>query len=272
VTNPSVTGYYFLKINTTQWGTAIDGSTNYDGDYISGFLEIGSNTNVTGTFVLLEAARHYVDGVSDAARSAFRFLHVSTDEVYGTLGATGLFAETTPYAPNSPYAASKAAADHLVRAYQHTYDLPTLIKGHLAQKDYEILGAIRWMANAPPMFGHSGGGVFLEKNHKLVGITHTINMNFTSFRGFTKPSTLNAFLREHGMMAKHVKIGDKMGWWIDSDDSFRFVVDRVERKEDDSSKRRKKILVRQDRESGGIGDESLRSRCEVEISLYEKGI
>jgi dTDP-glucose 4,6-dehydratase len=76
------------------------------------------DTNVVGTFVLLEAARKF---------KTSRFLHVSTDEVYGTLGSDGLFSEDTPYAPNSPYAASKASADHLVRAYFHTYQLPVLI-------------------------------------------------------------------------------------------------------------------------------------------------
>jgi len=85
------------------------------------------DTNVVGTFVLLETSRELVAELAPAAQSLFRFLHVSTDEVYGTLGATGLFSEETPYAPNSPYAASKAAADHLVRAYHHTYGLPTLI-------------------------------------------------------------------------------------------------------------------------------------------------
>ncbi len=84
-------------------------------------------TNVRGTFTLLEAARAYWSGLDAAAKSAFRFLHVSTDEVYGTLGPNDPpFAETTPYAPNSPYAASKAASDHLVRAWHHTYGLPTL--------------------------------------------------------------------------------------------------------------------------------------------------
>src|SRR5258708_7467362 len=68
------------------------------------------DTNIVGTFVLLEAARAFAGGLKPAARDAFRFLHVSTDEVYGTLGASGLFSEETPYAPNSPYAASKAAA------------------------------------------------------------------------------------------------------------------------------------------------------------------
>jgi len=83
-------------------------------------------TNLVGTFELLEAVRHHIAGLgADAA--AFRFLHVSTDEVYGSLGATGAFSETTPYAPNSPYAASKAGADHLVRAYHETFGLPAIV-------------------------------------------------------------------------------------------------------------------------------------------------
>jgi dTDP-glucose 4,6-dehydratase len=84
-------------------------------------------TNVGGTFELLEGARRHHASLEGAARERFRFLHVSTDEVYGTLGSDGLFSETTPYAPNSPYSASKAAADHFVRAYQHTFGLPTLV-------------------------------------------------------------------------------------------------------------------------------------------------
>lgn len=83
-------------------------------------------TNVTGTLDLLEAVRDYWKWLEGAAKQAFRFLHVSTDEVYGTLGETGKFTETTPYAPNSPYSASKAASDHLVRAFHHTYGLPVL--------------------------------------------------------------------------------------------------------------------------------------------------
>ena len=83
-------------------------------------------TNVVGTLALLEAVRDYWKALGAPAREAFRFLHVSTDEVYGTLGETGLFTETTPYAPNSPYSASKAASDHLVRAFHHTYGLPVL--------------------------------------------------------------------------------------------------------------------------------------------------
>ncbi len=83
-------------------------------------------TNVVGTLGLLESVRDYWKALPDGAREAFRFLHVSTDEVYGTLGETGKFSETTPYAPNSPYSASKAASDHLVRAFHHTYGLPVL--------------------------------------------------------------------------------------------------------------------------------------------------
>lgn len=83
-------------------------------------------TNVAGTFTLLEAARNYWANLSASERRDFRFLHISTDEVYGSLGATGKFTETTAYAPNSPYSASKAASDHLLRAYFHTYGLPTL--------------------------------------------------------------------------------------------------------------------------------------------------
>jgi dTDP-glucose 4,6-dehydratase len=84
------------------------------------------HTNVVGTLALLEAARDYWKSLEGATKEAFRFLHVSTDEVYGSLGDTGKFTETTPYAPNSPYSASKAASDHLVRAFHHTYGLPVL--------------------------------------------------------------------------------------------------------------------------------------------------
>jgi dTDP-glucose 4,6-dehydratase len=84
-------------------------------------------TNVCGAFELLDASRHHVAQLDSASRRRFRFLHVSTDEVYGSLGPSGAFRETTPYDPNSPYSASKAAADHLVHAFQATYGLPTLL-------------------------------------------------------------------------------------------------------------------------------------------------
>jgi dTDP-glucose 4,6-dehydratase len=84
-------------------------------------------TNVNGTFSLLEEARAYWSALAESDRQTFRFLHVSTDEVYGSLGPSDpAFCETTPYAPNSPYSASKAASDHLARAYYHTYKLPVL--------------------------------------------------------------------------------------------------------------------------------------------------
>jgi dTDP-glucose 4,6-dehydratase len=84
-------------------------------------------TNITGTYILLEVARQYFEGLSGERRSNFRFLHVSTDEVYGSLGPDGLFTETTAYDPSSPYSASKAAADHLVLAWHRTYGLPIVI-------------------------------------------------------------------------------------------------------------------------------------------------
>ncbi|WP_131114093.1 dTDP-glucose 4,6-dehydratase [Lichenihabitans psoromatis] len=84
-------------------------------------------TNIVGTFTLLEAARAYWSGLPEADRQSFRFLHVSTDEVYGSLGETGLFKETTPYDPSSPYSASKAASDHLAMAWMRTYGLPVVI-------------------------------------------------------------------------------------------------------------------------------------------------
>ena len=85
------------------------------------------DTNIGGTFTLLQAARRYFDDLSPVRREGFRFHHVSTDEVYGSLGADGAFREDTPYAPNSPYSASKAASDHLARAWHHTFGLPVIM-------------------------------------------------------------------------------------------------------------------------------------------------
>lgn len=84
-------------------------------------------TNVVGTFTMLEAARDYWASLSGEAKARFRFHHVSTDEVFGTLGATGKFMETSPYAPNSPYSASKAGSDHLARAWAETFGLPVVV-------------------------------------------------------------------------------------------------------------------------------------------------
>ncbi len=84
-------------------------------------------TNLVGTYTMLAAALEYWRGLDEAGRAVFRFLHISTDEVFGSLGSEGLFHEDTPYAPNSPYSASKAGSDHLVRAWHETYGLPTLL-------------------------------------------------------------------------------------------------------------------------------------------------
>ena len=99
--------------------THVDRSIDGPADFV--------HTNLVGTFELLEAARRHLAERSPVEREAFRFLHVSTDEVYGSLGESGAFREDTPYQPNSPYSASKAGADHLVRAYGETYGLPVLI-------------------------------------------------------------------------------------------------------------------------------------------------
>ena len=96
----------------------VDRSIHGPGDFV--------HTNIEGTYVLLEAARGWWSSLAEPAKSAFRFHHVSTDEVYGSLGDAGFFDETTAYAPNSPYSASKAASDHLVRAWHHTYGLPVV--------------------------------------------------------------------------------------------------------------------------------------------------
>ncbi|MEO1544098.1 MAG: GDP-mannose 4,6-dehydratase, partial [Pseudomonadota bacterium] len=85
------------------------------------------STNVLGTFTLLETARAHWDQLPAEQKDSFRFLHVSTDEVYGSLGKDGLFEETTPYDPSSPYSASKAGSDHLAMAWQRTYGFPALI-------------------------------------------------------------------------------------------------------------------------------------------------
>ena len=118
-------------------------------------------TNVVGTLALLEAVRDYWKSLDGAAKDAFRFLHVSTDEVYGTLGETGKFSETTPYAPNSPYSASKAASDHLVRAFHHTYGLPVLTTNcsnnygpyHFPEKLIPLVIAKALAGEALPVYG-----------------------------------------------------------------------------------------------------------------------
>jgi dTDP-glucose 4,6-dehydratase len=97
----------------------VDRSIDGPGDFIQ--------TNIVGTFTLLQEALRYWRALDPAKRAAFRFVHVSTDEVYGSLGPEGLFTELNAYQPNSPYSASKASSDHLVRAWRETYDLPTIV-------------------------------------------------------------------------------------------------------------------------------------------------
>ena len=114
-----------LKTHSIDWVAHFAAESHVDKS-ITGpgaFIE----TNVNGTFSILTASRAYFEGLEPSRKNAFRFLHVSTDEVFGTLGETGKFSEATPYAPNSPYSASKAASDLLVRAWFHTYHLPTII-------------------------------------------------------------------------------------------------------------------------------------------------
>lgn len=97
----------------------VDRSIDGPGEFIQ--------TNVVGTYELLEAARAYYASLNDEKKTVFRFHHISTDEVYGDLGETGLFTEKTPYEPSSPYSASKAASDHLVRAWNRTFQLPVVL-------------------------------------------------------------------------------------------------------------------------------------------------
>ncbi len=119
-------------------------------------------TNIIGTFTLLEAARAYWDSLPADRKERFRFLHVSTDEVYGTLGEEGYFTEETPYQPNSPYSASKAASDHLVRAWHHTYGFPILTTNcsnnygpyHFPEKLIPLMIINAMQGKALPVYGN----------------------------------------------------------------------------------------------------------------------
>jgi dTDP-glucose 4,6-dehydratase len=134
----------------------VDRSIDGPGEFIQ--------TNVVGTYTLLQAALGYWRSLPAGRKDHFRFHHISTDEVFGSLGAEGYFAETTPYRPNSPYSASKAAADHLVRAWHHTYGLPVLITNcsnnygpyHFPEKliPLTIINALN--GAALPVYGNGG--------------------------------------------------------------------------------------------------------------------
>lgn len=118
-------------------------------------------TNMVGTYVMLAEARSYWLGLDEEAKAAFRFHHISTDEVYGTLGETGLFTEDTPYDPRSPYSASKAGSDHLVSAWGHTFGLPVLITNcsnnygpyHFPEKLIPLMIAKALDGEALPIYG-----------------------------------------------------------------------------------------------------------------------
>lgn len=117
--NEAIAGFRPNRIMHLAAESHVDRSITGAADFIQ--------TNVVGTFTLLEATRAYWNGLAGEAKDAFRFLHVSTDEVYGSLGDEGLFEESTPYDPSSPYSASKAASDHLAKAWQRTYGLPVVV-------------------------------------------------------------------------------------------------------------------------------------------------
>jgi dTDP-glucose 4,6-dehydratase len=134
----------------------VDRSINGPGEFIQ--------TNIVGTFTLLQEALRHWRSLDGGAQADFRFHHVSTDEVFGSLGPHGLFGETSPYAPNSPYAASKASSDHLVRAWRETYGLPTLVTNcsnnygpyHFPEKLIPHI-IIRSLAEQPlPVYGDGG--------------------------------------------------------------------------------------------------------------------
>ncbi|MUH71383.1 dTDP-glucose 4,6-dehydratase [Psychrosphaera haliotis] len=131
--------YHFVKGDICDFGAVTETLERYQPDYImhlaaeshvdrsidgpGEFIE----TNIVGTYALLECAKEYYQGLGEDKKSTFRFHHISTDEVYGDLGETGLFTEETPYEPSSPYSASKAASDHLVRAWYRTFGLPVVV-------------------------------------------------------------------------------------------------------------------------------------------------
>ncbi|ANH09180.1 dTDP-glucose 4,6-dehydratase [Shinella sp. HZN7] len=132
----------------------VDRSINGAQDFI--------HTNIVGTFILLECARAYWSGLAPERKDAFRFLHVSTDEVYGSLGEQGLFTEETAYDPSSPYSASKAASDHLAKAWERTYGLPVVVSNcsnnygpyHFPEKLIPLIVLNALEGKALPVYGN----------------------------------------------------------------------------------------------------------------------
>jgi dTDP-glucose 4,6-dehydratase len=151
----------------------VDRSIDAPGEFI--------HTNIVGAFTLLQEGLRYWRSLDPTGRAAFRLLHVSTDEVYGSLGASGLFTENSPYAPNSPYSASKASSDHLVRAWRETYGLPTLITNcsnnygpfHFPEKLIPLM-IIKGLADEPmPVYGdglHIRDWLYVEDHAKALAL------------------------------------------------------------------------------------------------------
>lgn len=138
-------------------------------------------TNVVGTFTLLEAARRYLAQDGKAKADCFRFVHVSTDEVYGSLGDDGLFTEATPYDPSSPYSATKAASDHLVRAWHRTYGIPTIVTNcsnnygpyHFPEKLIPLIILNALDLKALPVYGDGSNirdWLFVEDHARALGL------------------------------------------------------------------------------------------------------
>ena len=167
----------------------VDNSISNPGEFI--------HTNIMGCYTMLEAARTYWSELKDTVKANFRFVHVSTDEVYGSLGETGKFSETTPMAPNSPYSASKAAGDHLCRAWYHTYGLPTIVtncSNNYGPRQFPEKLIPRMITNALsgkalPIYGDGknirdwihvedhGAGVYLALTKGLAGETYCFGGN-----------------------------------------------------------------------------------------------
>ena len=138
-------------------------------------------TNVLGTFNMLECARAYWQSLDSSAKETFRFLHISTDEVYGSLGDDGLFTESTPYDPSSPYSATKAASDHLAKAWERTYGLPVVVSNcsnnygpfHFPEKLIPLMIISAMEAKSLPVYG-SGSNIrdwlFVEDHAKALDI------------------------------------------------------------------------------------------------------
>ena len=183
----------------------VDRSITGAGDFVQ--------TNVVGTFTLLEAARAHWSGLDADARSAFRFLHVSTDEVYGSLGPEGLFEETTPYDPSSPYSASKAASDHLAQAWMRTYGLPVVISNcsnnygpfHFPEKLIPLVTLNALEGKPLPVYGRGDNirdWLFVEDHARALwtilttgrlgekyNMSHLLGICSTTSRGTPKPRT-----------------------------------------------------------------------------------